>query len=426
MKPSQYNIIVDDNGTHIVFNSKNCALVKVNDIFLDLLRFPDEVLNDEYAKLRQQMYDNGFLIDDDVDEVQILEYEHNLAKFNKSKLTLTILPTFDCNFKCFYCFENKTNECLRKESIKAIEKFTLEHIAGVKELYVCWFGGEPLLKPDVIWQLSNFFINFTEKNNIKYTAVMISNGSLFSDDIIMNMKNCKIKTVQITLDGSADFHNKRRVFKSGKPSFNIIVNNITKLINANIKVSCRINIDKTNFNSVKDLLVYLGSLKLDNYNVSFGQLLPLGSNDQWPTDICFNQEEFSKAVDILEKIARKNNISLPLDYPFYPRPSYNFCGACNINSFVIHPNGDVHKCYDCLDYKIGNIYQGVECSLLEKHNNAHWLNNSPFKDEECRTCKILPICMGSCPYLNEKMGYKFCLKWKNDIKEIIVKKYHNK
>lgn len=415
MKPSKYNIIFEHHNDTYAFNTKNCCLVRVNEEFLSLTREPNNVKDIEYKKLQKQMYEAGFLVDDNIDELAILEYQHNVAKFNSKKLTITILPTLSCNFNCFYCFEDETNVHIGAREVEAIQEFVKERINGIEELNICWFGGEPLIKQDTIWQLSKFFIELTNNKNIKYSAVMISNGYLINNEIIAKLIENKICRIQITIDGPEYIHNNRRCLKNGEGTFEVLIKNIKLLTKENIDVMCRVNIDRTNINSIKELLNYLGSLCLPNFTISFGQVLQLGSNDKWSKEICLSRNEFSKIVDELSLIAKANKLVLPMDYPFYPRPSYNFCGASQTNSYVIHPNGDLHKCYDCLDYKIGDIFTGIGNTDLEKQNLAYWSNISPFKDEECRECNVLPICMGSCPYLNKKMNSKFCLKWKEDI-----------
>lgn len=421
LKASKYNFLTEVDGQHVAFNSKNCALAKVNDIFLNILKNPNSEIFAR-VELRKQMLASGFLVDASVDETKLLELDYYSSIYNKEQLMITILPTLDCNFDCFYCFENKKKEYLSEEIEGAIKQFVSKKIKGVKKFTVCWFGGEPLMGASHIWRLSEFFVQISERNNCEYNAMMITNGSLVNDTIIEQIKKSKIEILQITIDGTEEYHNSRRYFKGGAPSFSIIMKNIKKLTSSGIRVSVRMNIDKNNIHSVKELLHVIGKQRWDNFQVSFGQILPLGVADKWNTDSCFTTEEFSLAITELSEVMKTIGIKIGDDYPFYPKPILNFCSACHINSFVIHPNGDVHKCYDCNDYKIGNIKGELCSSAIEKNNCAHWITESPFKDQECLECKVLPICMGACPYLKEKFGKKYCLKWKHDLFDTICKK----
>ena len=56
------------------------------------------------------MLASGFLVDASVDETKLLELDYYSSIYNKEQLMITILPTLDCNFDCFYCFENKKKE----------------------------------------------------------------------------------------------------------------------------------------------------------------------------------------------------------------------------------------------------------------------------------------------------------------------------
>ena len=424
-KSSYYNHVIKDGNDSIVFNARNCALVKVNNIFMELLNHPNERNDSSYETLAQQMYNAGFLVDETADEIKILEHAYNDARNSKEKLTLTILPSYDCNFKCFYCFEDKKAISLTPKEVVAIKKFTDSHAIGIKELDVCWFGGEPLLNPDPIWDLSDYFIKLAEESGFQYKAIMISNGSLVDDEIVKKLKSAKISLLQITVDGDRTTHDKRRGFINGGGSFDVIMNNIQKLTSNSIKVNCRINLDKTNYSGVVKLIHYLKERNFKNFQVSFGHLLPLGGDDSWASKVGYSMDEFSKVTDKLAKVLDEAGVSKANDYPFYPKPIKNFCGACQVNSFVIHPNGDLYRCYDNLDYKIGNVFTGLHNDDVEKRNDAHWMKHNPFKDEECTFCKVLPLCMGGCPLLKSLQHKKFCLKWKTDLEDALINKYYS-
>ncbi len=69
---------------------------------------------------------------------------------------LTICTTMGCNFDCPYCFENHKAGKMSAEvqdDVVALAERMLD-AAQRKALSVTWFGGEPLLAPDVIEALS--------------------------------------------------------------------------------------------------------------------------------------------------------------------------------------------------------------------------------------------------------------------------------
>lgn len=76
-----------------------------------------------------------------------------------------------------------------------------------------------------------------------------------------------IKTIQITLDGLEETHNKRRPHIKEKGSFKKIINNLDKLIKLqpDIVVHLRVNVDNENkdeFPQLLKFLLLLSSIKL--------------------------------------------------------------------------------------------------------------------------------------------------------------------
>ena len=76
---------------------------------------------------------------------------------------------------------------------------------NAKRIAIAWFGGEPLLEKELIRRVSHQIIDEVGVNN--YNASITTNGSLIDDDTIELFKECKITSVQITLDGTEEQYN---------------------------------------------------------------------------------------------------------------------------------------------------------------------------------------------------------------------------
>lgn len=152
--------------------------------------------------------------------------------FDHSQLVLTIAPTLACNFKCKYCYETSREEIINSERMEAIYNFVEERYLTdrFKKLKINWYGGEPLLVMSKIIEMSKWLMNFSEKNDIEYTARMFSNGSLITDKTINKFKELKISDIQLTIDGLKDNHDKRRISKNSKSTYDCLINNTKKLL----------------------------------------------------------------------------------------------------------------------------------------------------------------------------------------------------
>ena len=425
-KSSRYNFLVTESDYNIAFNSKNCALVKVNEDFIKILNDPNQEFSEEEKNLRENMFKAGFLVDSQVDEIKLLEFKYLKSKFESDTLTITIMPTDACNFSCFYCFENKKNLKMSQKIVDSTIEFVEKRLKNFSKLKICWFGGEPLLATDIVRQMSKKLIEIAAVNNCEYSAFMVTNGYLLNPEIINELKDYKIDTLQITIDGDEESHNRRRCTKEGVATFEKIIENLKILTANNFKIACRVNIDKSNISSIKPLIKKLAvefGDKKDDLNISFGQILPIANQDKWDTSVCLSLPEYIKCVDDFTSCMIEEHFMIKNQYPFYPTPKVNFCGAVQMNSFVIRPSGLIDKCWDCETTSVGDVFKGIAHDGKTEQNLSKWILHNPFADSECRACKILPVCFGGCPYFSIERKEKMCLKWRFDIENIIRKKY---
>ncbi len=422
LKSSRYNFLVTESDYNIAFNSKNCALVKINEDFIKILNDPNQEFSEEEKNLRENMFKAGFLVDSQIDEIKLLEFKYLKSKFEGDTLTVTIMPTDACNFSCFYCFENKKNLKMSQKIVDSTIEFVEQRLKNFSKLKICWFGGEPLLAMDIVRQMSKKLIEIAAVHNCEYSAFMVTNGYLLNPAIINELKDYKIDALQITIDGDKESHDRRRCTKEGVATFEKIIENLAN----NFKIACRVNIDKSNIFSIKSLIKKLANEfddKKDDLNISFGQILPIANQDKWDTSVCLSLPEYIRCVDDFTSCMIEEHFTIKNQYPFYPTPKVNFCGAVQMNSFVIRPSGLIDKCWDCEATPVGDVFRGIAHDGKTEQNLSKWILHDPFADSECRNCKILPVCFGGCPYFSIERKEKMCLKWRFDIENVIRKKY---
>lgn len=271
MKASNYNFIwpADDPQKVMIFNSLTTSLAeaeKTHLYLLDLPRFDYEALPDAAKQFVDGLKQGGFVLDDAVDELKILKFAYNSNKYNRLGLGLTIAPTLRCNFACTYCYEQAGesqagrdghNAFISEKVQQELLRFIEQAANTVKSLFITWYGGEPLLARDIIFGLSEKIIAIAEANKIAYSAVMITNGYLLTEDpdIVQKLKDSRIKLFQITLDGPPGVHNRRRMLKGvGGPTFDRILAGVRLLAANEMQVSLRVNVDRTNMDEALKLL----------------------------------------------------------------------------------------------------------------------------------------------------------------------------
>lgn len=414
MKLSRFNIEHPVSDGLILYNtlSSGILLLEKEDI-KDYFNIKNECcLSNE--KLKNELCKGRMLIDKEFDEIEFIKFTNTASRFSGRGLGLTIAPTLYCNFACPYCFEKGVKfDQMSDEVILSLVSFIKNYIGGKEPLSITWYGGEPLLAIDIIERITKLVFDDSEYENMNYSSDIITNGYLLTRNVAKKLKNLGITNVQITLDGPPRIHDSRRKLISGGKTFDRILKNIKETCDL-IDITIRVNLDRTNQDDVKELIdiikfeglydkVFIYVAKVDDF-----------FNDSNPS--LLTSVEFSeKYNDFLTN--NKNYIQIA---EFNP----NVCGAVNINSFVIDPSGNMYKCWDEIgrdEGVVGNVSSGID------YNKTffNYINNDPLSSEKCLDCKILPLCMGGCPFQKKISGDSVCRSKKYSIESELENIYMN-
>lgn len=113
-KVSKYNMYKQVKDHYVVYNAYagQCKIISkktYDDLCHNLC---DSVAPD----LKDQLSDKGFLVPDYVDEYDNMKALRENFIINPTTLSLYILPTEQCNFRCRYCYENFPNLKMSKKT----------------------------------------------------------------------------------------------------------------------------------------------------------------------------------------------------------------------------------------------------------------------------------------------------------------------
>lgn len=406
MKPSYYNYIIESktgSGEALYYNMRTGSLAHIeaekHSEFQKFVARGERITDQKF--LRDLKY-CGFLVEDDFDEKKDIKMRMLSSKFDTSVLSLTITPTMACNFRCIYCFESgHYNNGNMTDSVSNDICILLEKEAPhLEKLVITWYGGEPLLAIEPIENLTKKMKGICAKYNIEYSASIITNGYLLTEEVCNKLLELGITDVQITLDGDAATHNGRRPLANGGNTYETILTNLDK-IHGKIGIAIRINVDKENENEVQNVIEELK--KRNIYEDVFCYLgLVTSTNGICENCTCMSTEKYSKFnLDFWIK----NNMPLA---SFYPQPMGNYCGADYAQGYVIDAHGNIYKCWSdvgIMERRIGTVKEWVnpqsESNITDSQSQqvtSDYMLYDPTEDEKCRKCKFMPICMGGCPH----------------------------
>lgn len=397
-KSSRYNFyIADDMDNLYIYNSLSNCLSQIDEPELW------ESLNrnsglDSSIKYFSQLLSHNFILPDYVNELDIIKYFAYKDRFDNSFLKLGIIPTYDCNFACTYCYQQDNIPGLADmsdETVANLLRYVESDLQKCNGISVLWYGGEPLIKFDLIKELSTRFMEMSTHQNKKYRASMITNGYLLTDEIISELKTLQITELQITLDGVPERHNQYRKTRNGSPTFDLIWENIAKIPD-DFVVNVRINTDEQQLADVDRIIAMFAQSNLKHIRLSFGRIVPEIEQVTY-NHCCISNKEFAlESLKINQKLFQNG-----FKTNFLPTRKRNACPAFNIYSKIIDPSGKIFNCLSDIireDCSIGNLtFTSMESEYFYNTNLYQKILFDPWDDPECGQCKILPLCFGGCP-----------------------------
>jgi len=403
MKASKYNFFfpydADDNKL-IAYNSlSNATALMEKDKYKIYTDFCENgILIDDEMFVDQLKY-GRFLVDDSCDELSELKMRLLKGRYDTTVMGLTIATTADCNFRCLYCYEKDAIKpvYMNESTENAILDMVKRQIKTLSSLMIVWYGGEPLMNMETFERLSRALINLCEENEVLYDALVITNGYLLTRDVAELLRELKVGSVQITVDGVGDIHNRMRPLSDGSGTYDTIMKNLIDCKGVLPRVELRINTDKDNAIAYRDIVEFLKNNDLIDFVLPYlGMIVSYNSyNVNGCFDACgFSKHDFDFYEEYLSEIPRMWR---------YPGMMSNFCTADAFNSHVIAADGKLYRCWK----DMGNPEKCVG-SILDSKLGAtsevflKYVLFDVTEDEICNKCNFLPVCMGGCPHMRNE------------------------
>lgn len=407
-KLSQYNILYNKDNRKYILNTATGAIGELDEN--NKKNFDN---NNNLVCLQKEVLETGieegFIVPSDLDEKKLIELNYLKAQFNDEYLGIVISPTMQCNFACPYCFEPRIKDKMSSKTQDDLISFIELHMKkGIKHLDVTWYGGEPLIYKDIINNLTKKIKKLTVGYNVKYSAYIITNGYLISDDDKLFFNKNDIRGAQITIDGPPEVHDTRRILKSGGPTFNKLIENIKRLLLFGVDVSIRVNVDKTNERYLEQLLQILNQEKLNECRLALGHVQSYTPICQSISPNCVTKKKFRLLEYEFSQLLKKYNFNDPLTKVML-EPKNIYCGAVMKNYYVVDTDGYLYKCWNDIsihEKAVGKL--GETQTEQMKLNEAKYLTWNPCHIHKCEKCKELPLCMGGCPFMAEILKKPLC------------------
>ncbi|OPY54906.1 MAG: molybdenum cofactor biosynthesis protein A [Methanosaeta sp. PtaU1.Bin112] len=402
MKKSKFNICVpmEGNDRIAVFNAYTGAISLLDEEAIAALNMGNLDLLGE--SLLMPMKDRGFLVENEVDETRLYEYEVKNKIFNPVEYEFSIFTNSDCNLNCSYCgCQNRSLICMDNQALERTIGFVKKQSLEGKREYINLrlFGGEPLRYPNIVLRLLEEISSWSRSHGMIFNSALITNGTLLSQHIVERL--CKtLSVVQLTLEGSKEHHDKVRRHKNGNGTYEEVVGSSLLLQRKEIPICLRLHISPESYRDIEllfDDLIRRG-LNGDNIGLSICPAVP-GSNicSFYPLS-CTPWEEY---LDLLSEVWR-----MAVDYGFnvLAKPTGNHiilsCPFVSDCSAIIDPVGNVYNCLmtvPMVDKRAALAGDDGELAAIA-YRMIDFRTRDALHFPQCCDCSYLPLCNGGCAH----------------------------
>jgi len=369
------------------------------------------------------------LVPADEDELAtILDANQRIAEDDRT-LYLVVQPSAWCQLGCSYCGQKHAPGSLDPANQERLIARVEDRLRSGRfdALEVCWFGGEPLAGLPVIRRLTERFLEVTRQAGCRYRTRVVTNGLALTPAVAEELVGrMHVYKIEITLDGTAEYHDRRRYTKAGAGTFDRIFENLVALARRDdlkVSLSVRCNVDQHNRDGVLPLLRRLAEAGVQRRIGTF-YVAPVVNWGNDAGDRNVSREEFASWE--LEWFVEM--FKLGFQVSVLPKRQMANCMALMRDAELVDPHGALFKCSEVSlvpayedrvelaphatqlpilqptpacgqtaprnRYAIGDLQQGADpkrcgfCDFPERVRQRRY---------PCHTCAIFPVCGGMCP-----------------------------
>jgi len=318
-----------------------------------------------------------------------------------------------CNLACHYCYylEKKElypeNKSLRMQD-ELLERYIVQHIKTSTDPVInfSWHGGEP-----TVLGLDYFKKIVSLQNKYKPANRIIKNG-MQTNGTLLNEAWCRFLseegfTVGVSLDGPQKLHDRYRVTRDQKPTYEQVIRglNLLKQYGISCEILCVVNANNVKY----PLEIYRF---FEELGITFISFIPLveqqrdsenGVSRRSVSPLLFGEFLCAIFTEWKERGIGKIKIQIIEEAA---RTAFNqehslciFRKRCGYVP-VIECNGDFYSCDHYVDAQhcLGNIQDKSLLELLESPAQiAFGRKKCDTLPHYCRMCEVRDMCNGECP-----------------------------
>jgi uncharacterized protein len=353
-----------------------------------------------------------------VNELRVLdqfELEYGMQSLPFRNRGYYLYVTEACNLRCNYCFVNdKANHRhLTPEMADKVLAFVKSDAANLKETYIHFFGGEPLMQSAMVDYLATQLRAWSAERNIRVKLGITTNGTLLTTQNCEMLKRHDIG-VQLSLDGSKEGNDVHRQLMGGtqqglRPAgaFDLVqVQNYFNYFGKG-RPNCRMTVTVHNVMFLSKSVRELNEMGFKSFSI-----IPDADCGAWTeSSLAQYESEMSKVFEywVSHRDIEVNTIEQTMEKLVRKKIQPQLCQVGR-TILGITVDGDIYPCHDfsgkfasdpCERHKllIGNVEKGFTANQ-NKFTDLPVEKARSGNNFDCSTCWAKWACGRGCPYMN--------------------------
>jgi uncharacterized protein len=331
---------------------------------------------------------------------------------------LSLAVAQKCNLGCTYCYAQEGNFGGRDSNMSTeVARASVDRLLGDaapgEKVTLAYLGGEPLANRAVLRSTTDYAAHRAASAGIGIAFALTTNATLLTADDADFLDRYAF-TVTVSIDGVGATHDALRPFKSGRGSYDRVVERSRLLLARSprrCRVLARVTVTPRNL-SLPETLHELVKLGFDG--ISFAPVLssPTRRDEMGKHEFDMMLAQMIACGRTFEQRLADNEV-----YPFSnvintlrqihqgSREAYP-CGAGG-GYLGVSAKGGLYACHRFVDDDVGamgNVTDGVD-----RTKQQHWLaERNVHAQEPCRTCWARYLCSGGCHHEAIHRGRPAC------------------
>ena len=363
-------------------------------------------------ELERELIDKKIFLSYEGEDEQIISRLRQNAPQPDVNLAYFILSEH-CNLACKYCFVgsdacgqgiSSTKDMTPEIAEKALDVFArqLEQSSEDYTEYesnIIFFGGEPLLKFDVLEYVARRVKELSESRPVlrNTSLAVITNGTLLNEERILKLDAMGV-AVSISIDGFTEQANSMRVDKQGNETFERVVQVLETYKRLEVDPpSLSVTLTERTIEDLPSMLKLVGDYGVRGFG--YNVLLKREDEDGGEYYEAASQFIIDSFLALREHGVYEDRIMRKLNAFAHSRVHFSDCGATYGGQILFAPDGQIGICQGLMSESENYVADIWDDDFIANEHPAWkaWSGLTAIHNDECLSCEALGICGGGCP-----------------------------